>query len=186
MTQHRIALALAAALLAAATASGQTTGQSGASSTGAVAASDSPLVKAAKDAAARRESGAKSRLSINDKDVKKSSGKLIETTSKPLPPVRAAEDVETRMRAEKAAAEAKKDGGREQAARDLAAAEKKVADLESELRRIEESYYDEDDPDFREDVIEKRFEETKTKLEKARQELESAKGRSESAGTARP
>ena len=185
MIRHGIALTLVAALFAAGTASGQTAGEAGTSPAQA-GASDSPLVKAAKDAAARRESGSKTRLSIKDKDVKKSAGKLIETTSKPLPPVRAAEDVETRMRAEKAAADARKNDGKEVAARDLAAAEKKVADLESELRRIEESYYDEDDPEFREDVIEKRFEDTKAKLEKARLELETAKGRSESAGTARP
>jgi hypothetical protein len=117
--------------------------------------------------------------------VKKSAGKLIETTSKPLPPVRAADDVETRMRAEKTAREAKDDGKKLAASR-VAASEKQIANLELELRRIEETYYDEDDPDFREDVIEKRFNETKAKLEKARQELEAAKAAEGAAAPATP
>jgi DNA-binding protein YbaB len=55
-----------------------------------------------------------------------------------------------------------------------------------ELRRIEETYYDEDDPDFREDVIEKRFEDTKSRLEKARQELEAARKATSDSGVSTP
>ncbi|MFA6955492.1 MAG: hypothetical protein WC538_06425 [Thermoanaerobaculia bacterium] len=188
----RIAVALLPALLVAGLASAQTSSGTTAASTSTVEAqlaapaNESPLVKAAKDAAAASaKRGNKPRLSINDKDVKKSAGKLIETTSKPLPPVRAADDVETRMRAEKAAKESKGDGKKLAAGR-VAASEKQVAELESELRRIEETYYDEDDPDFREDVIEKRFNETKAKLEKARQELEAARTAEGSAGPTTP
>jgi hypothetical protein len=189
MTKIYGTVALLSALLAAGTASAQTSSEATAATTTtteaqpAASAPDSPLVKAAKDAAAKR--GNKPRLTINDKDVKKSAGKLIETTSKPLPPVRAADDVETRMRAEKTAREAKDDGKKLAASR-VAASEKQIANLELELRRIEETYYDEDDPDFREDVIEKRFNETKAKLEKARQELEAAKAAEGAAAPATP
>lgn len=192
MTKIHIAVALLSTLLAAGLASAQTSGGTTATSTStaeeklAAPANESPLVKAAKDAAAAAaKRGNKPRLTINDKDVKKSAGKLIETTSKPLPPVRAADDVETRMRAEKAAKDSKDDGKKLAAGR-VGASEKQVAELESELRRIEETYYDEDDPDFREDVIEKRFNETKAKLDKARQELEAARAAEGSAGPAKP
>jgi hypothetical protein len=176
MMLERNAVAFAAALLVAGFASAQTapatTGSAAATTT---AAPESPLVKAARDAAAKRESGNKQRPSITDKDVKKSAGKLIETTSKPLPPVpSAAAEIDKRQKTERAAAEVK-EREREAIAARVGKMTDEVATLEKELRRIEESYYDEDDPDFREDVIEKRFEDTKAKLEKARQDLEAAK-----------
>ncbi|MGK2859494.1 MAG: hypothetical protein ACSLFQ_20015 [Thermoanaerobaculia bacterium] len=147
------------------------------------AADESPLVKAARDGAANRTK--KSRLSIEDKDVKKSKGKLIETTTKPLAPIPAAADVETRMRSEAAAADALKN--RDKVIADHVATKKKeVEDLESELRRIEETYYDEDDPDFREEVIEKRFDETRSRLEKARQDLEAARVAAAERGVSTP
>lgn len=190
MILNRNAVGFAAALLLAGVASAQSTAGTASpvqkdAATTAPAATESPLVKAARDAAAKRESGVKTRRSITDKDVKKSAGKLIETTSKPLPPVRAADDVETRMRAEKAAAEAKNDGAKI-TARNIEAAEKKVSELESELRRIEESYYDEDDPDFREDVIEKQFNDAKAKLEKARKDLDAVRAQADSPAPVKP
>ncbi|MBI2213668.1 MAG: hypothetical protein HYU52_08475 [Acidobacteria bacterium] len=187
---NRNAVVLALALLVTGLASAQSTSETTASkqndtTTAAQPSNESPLVKAAREAAAKRDAGSKSRRAITDKDVKSSTGKLIETTSKPLTPIRTAEDVEARMRAERATEDAKKQGP-VIAAKAIETAEKRVAGLEAELRRIEETYYDEDDPDFREDVIEKRFEETKTKLEKAREELEAARAKTESKGPTTP
>jgi NAD-dependent DNA ligase len=50
-------------------------------------------------------------------------------------------------------------------------ATKKVADLEKELAAIEQSYYEENDPAYRDDVIKKKFEQKKTELETARAAL---------------
>jgi HAMP domain-containing protein len=147
-------------------------------------ANESPLVKAARDAAAKR--GTKTRLTINDKDVKKSAGKLIETTSRPLPAVpNQAAEIDKRNREVKAAAtsEAAAQKSVEDRVGKLA---KEVESLESELRRVEESYYDEDDPDFREDVIEKKFNDTKAKLERARQDLEAARAAAAARGVSTP
>lgn len=193
MTTLRTAAAFAAALLAAGPLLAQTTlteaaaatAKSTASAPSAKTPDESPLVKAARESAANRTKGKKSRLSIVDKDVKKSSAKLIESTSKPLAPIPASEDVETRMRAESAAADAGKNKAKDSAAR-VGAAQKEVESLESELRRIEETYYDEDDPDFREDVIEKRFRETKSRLDKARQDLEDARSAASGSGVSTP
>jgi hypothetical protein len=136
-------------------------------------ANESPLVKAAKDAAAKR--GTKTRLTINDKDVKKSAGKLIETTTRPLPAVpNQAAEIDKRNREAKTAATSEA-AARKTGEDKVVKLTKEVESLESELRRVEESYYDEDDPDFREDVIEKKFNDTKAKLEKARQDLEAAR-----------
>ncbi|MCM2313705.1 MAG: hypothetical protein NDJ92_00955 [Thermoanaerobaculia bacterium] len=193
MTTLRTAAILAAALLVAGEVRAQTArtettatkSEPTTSTTATKAPDESPLVKAARESAAKRTKAKKSRLSIDDKDVKKSAGKLIETTSKPLAPIPAAEDVETRMRAVSEPAAAARDKAKETADR-VAAAQKEVESLELELRRIEETYYDEDDPDFREDVIEKRFEETKSRLGKARQDLENARNAASGSGVSTP
>lgn len=192
MKTLRTAVALAGVLLAASETLAQTASStkpaSEATSTPASTASgaapaESPLVKAAKDGAAKRTK--KSRLSIDDKDVKKSSGKLIETTSKPLAPIPAATDVEAELRA-KIKAEQGDQSAEKILENRVAAAQKNVESLESELRRLEETYYDEDDPDFREDVISKKFDDTKAKLEKAKQSLEEARNAAAGSGAATP
>jgi hypothetical protein len=67
---------------------------------------ESPLVKAARESKARRD-GEKSRISITNDDVKKSDGKLIQSTTKPLDPLPTAPDVERTMRDVSAANEKK-------------------------------------------------------------------------------
>jgi len=147
-------------------------------------AGESPLVKAAQDAAAKR--GTKTRLTINDKDVKKSAGKLIETTSKPLPPVtNQAPETDKRELAPKAAPNPAPPAQKAVEER-VGKLTKEVESLEAELRRTEETYYDEDDPDFREDVIEKKFNETKAKLERARQDLDAARAAAADRGVSTP
>ncbi len=188
MTTFRTAAVFAIAILVAPSGDAQSTSASTVGETKVLsveqkapaAQGESPLVKAAKDSATKRAT--KSRLSITDKDVKKSAGKLIETTSKPLPPVQRDKAAEQQLLAEKAAAEQASEFEKMRAKR-VAESEKKVAELEVELRRLEETYYDEDDADFREDVIEKRFNDTKAKLEKARQELEAIRNGSAAGAT---
>ena len=53
--------------------------------------------------------------------------------------------------------------------------EKKVADLDKSLNLIEQSFYAENDPNYRDDVIQKRFEQTKRQLGDARKELADAR-----------
>ena len=50
-----------------------------------------------------------------------------------------------------------------------------VDDLEKELRRIEETYYAENDPNYRDSTIEPRFNQTKKQLDDARKELTDAR-----------
>lgn len=133
---------------------------------------ESPLVKAARAGKANRE-GEKSRLSITNADVKKSQGKIIQAGTKPLDPLPAVSDVEKTMR-DTAAAKAPK-SNRQALQAEVDKHQKAVTDLEQELRRIEETYYNEDDPDYREDVLEKSFEETRKQLEAARKELAAAR-----------
>lgn len=120
---------------------------------------DSDLVAAAKKAKAGRV--AIPRKVITNSDVKKAKGKLIElpATSKPLASLSAPTSIEKQDAERKIAAA-------EQHAQ--ADAEKKVADLEKELAAIEQTYYEENDPAFRDDVIRKRFEQKKLELDAAR------------------
>lgn len=133
---------------------------------------ESPLVKAARESKARRE-GEKSRISITNDDVKKSDGKLIQSTSKPLEPLPGSSDVEKTMRDVASAKEKKSNRTDLQAS--ITKYQQEVDTLEKELRRIEETYYNEDDPDYREDVLAVRFEETKRQLEAAREQLGAAR-----------
>jgi hypothetical protein len=55
------------------------------------------------------------------------------------------------------------------------AAQAKVNDLEKELDRIEQAYYAENDPNYRDKNIAERFEQTKKQLETARKELADAR-----------
>jgi predicted translin family RNA/ssDNA-binding protein len=55
------------------------------------------------------------------------------------------------------------------------AAQTKVNDLNKELDRLEQAYYAENDPNYRDKTIAERFEQTKQQLESARKELAEAK-----------
>ena len=122
------------------------------------------LVEASKSAKEqRRKSTGKV---ITNADVKKSKGKIGQTTLPPLaveapPPGTTMEQHEA---AKKAAAA---DDAR------LAAAQQSVTELEKELLMIEQKYYEENDLQRRDDVIVPRFNEVRLKLDAARKELES-------------
>lgn len=132
-------------------------------------AEESPLVKAAKTG----NRTTKSRISISDADIKKTTGKLTIASSRVpyVPPDDPSSDLaaerkeseterSTRIQVQKAVAQRKVDDTR-----------KNVAELESELRRLEDLYYTEDDFDFREEVVEEQFDKTKEQLDKARADL---------------
>jgi len=124
---------------------------------------DSDLVAAAKRAKDGRV--AIPRKVITNADVKKAKGKLIELpgSTKPVAPLSTQSTIAKHEADKKAAAAAS------QAEADAA---KKVSDLEKELAAIEQSYYEENDPAYRDDVIKKKFEQKKTELEAARRQLE--------------
>ena len=124
---------------------------------------DSELVAAAKKAKEGRV--AIPRKVITNADVKKSKGKLIE-----LPPGKtiAVAPLDQRTSIEKHDAAMKAAAAEE---RVDAAAQPKVAELEKELAAIEQDYYDENDPTFRDDVIRKKFEVKKRELDQARAAL---------------
>lgn len=130
-------------------------------------ADDSPMVKAAK-----ANGGAKKPMPkkvITNADVKKTKGKLVELpSSKPVATVAA---VDNRGPLEKQDDEFH---AREAADARLAKAQKKVDDLQKELRRIEDAYYAENDPNYRDSTIVPRFNQTKNQLDVARKELADA------------
>lgn len=137
------------------------------------APNESPLVRAARESKARREEGEKSRITITNEDVEKSGGKLIQTTTKPLEPLPSSTPSAEEMR--QVAAENARSERRADLQAQVARHQKTVTELEKELRRIEETYYNEDDPDYREDVLATSFEDTKKQLDEARKQLAAAR-----------
>ena len=136
-----------------------------------LAAQESDLVKAANDAKAKR-SGKATKV-ITNADVKKSKSKLGTTNVAPT--------TTTTSGGEGAAAPLKTMSidqlyrARRDAGDHIATLEKKVADLDKSLNLIEQSFYAENDPNYRDDVIQKRFEQTKRQLADARKELADAR-----------
>ena len=129
----------------------------------------SDLVEASKAAkAAKATSSKKKKKVITNADVKKSSGKLIEYTPPPLP------DAEVTV-TNSVAAHQEKRKARLAAEERFAAAEKNVAELQKELSRVETAFYEENDPNYRDQVIEKKFAQTKRQLDAAKQELADAR-----------
>lgn len=125
---------------------------------------ESPLVKAAKLAKARKQAGQPNKIVIDNDDVRNAKGKLILVTEKPLPEIKPLEklpdDKKVPDRPNPAAA-----------AKKVEEAKKEVASLENELARLEEEFYEEDDPDRRDSVLENRFDQAKKQLDRARQNL---------------
>jgi hypothetical protein len=129
------------------------------------ATQDSDLVKAANDAKAKR--GATKPKVITNADVKKSKGKIVTTTLTPLPADEA-----------KPGPKLTSDQfyrARREATDRVTASEKKVGELDKSLDLIEQSFYAENNPNYRDDVIQKRFEQTKRQLADARKELADAR-----------
>lgn len=128
-------------------------------------AEDSPLVKAAK-----ANGGAKKKIpkkTITNADVTKGSAKAS-TPAKPAPPPavpsKGSIAEQDKLRHDRAEAQKRTD-----------AAQAKVADLDKELDRLEQAYYAENDPNYRDKNIAERFEQTKKQLETARKELADAR-----------
>ncbi|MEA2344672.1 MAG: hypothetical protein QOF63_2841 [Thermoanaerobaculia bacterium] len=129
-------------------------------------ADDSPLVKAAKANGGPKKSTKKV---ITNADVKKSSGKVTtvpaaakSTTPAIAPPMSIAD--QDKLLHDRAAAQKRTD-----------AAQAKVNDLDKELDRLEQAYYAENDPNYRDKTIAQRFEQTKQQLDSARKELTEAR-----------
>ncbi|HUF16481.1 MAG TPA: hypothetical protein VMS12_00390 [Thermoanaerobaculia bacterium] len=133
-------------------------------------AKDSPLVRAAKNAKARR--GAKT-VVITDADVKSSKGKLSIISSRELPKMEGApaETPANQPATVQVSAQKQKEDARARYER----AQQEVATIERTLRTAEENYYNEDDATIRDQVIEARFDRAKKQLDKAREELASAR-----------
>lgn len=172
-----LALALIVSALAAiATAQQETTATTGASAAdqkttpeAGPPAAESDLVRAARLAKWARTKKAKK--VITNADVKKSTGKL--TTLSATAPLPAAPETKS----EKGTIEKQDEQhrARQEASERVAAAEKKVDELERELGRLEQNFYDTNDPNYRDDVIQKRFEQTKRQLDDAKKELADAR-----------
>ncbi|MHB0968596.1 MAG: hypothetical protein ACYC7A_10720 [Thermoanaerobaculia bacterium] len=125
-------------------------------------ADTSALVQAARKAKTTKK---KSRISITDESVKKSTGKLIVLAPSPEPEQDTTDAAPSpAIVAARAKADAK-----------LASAKVEVEQMETELRRIEEAYYLESDPKYRDDVLRPRFEQTRKQLDRARDQLLSAR-----------
>lgn len=121
------------------------------------------VVDAARDAKAKRKKS--TTKVITNKDVKNSKGKLIILNdSAPLPAVKkeslpTVQQLDARHRARVEAQERS----------DAAAA--KVAELEKRLEAIEQRYFEENDPNYRDTVIRKEFQDTRFALNEAKDKL---------------
>ncbi len=127
-------------------------------------AKPSALIEAAKKG---KQARAKKTKIITNADVKRARGKIIVLPQGP--PL-------NEEKAEKKAISADQSYlDRRKASERLIAAEKTVAGLERELGRVEQNFYDANDPNYRDDVIQKRFEQIRRQLEEARKELADAR-----------
>jgi hypothetical protein len=133
-------------------------------------ADDSPLVKAAKASGGPKKKTTKK--TITNADVKKSAvkatGPAPSTTTAPQPAPAA-------VPASPLAEQDKLFHARAAAQQRADIAQTKVSELDKELDRIEQAYYAENDPNYRDKTIAGRFEETKLQLETARKELADAR-----------
>lgn len=127
---------------------------------------DSDLVRAAKSAGAARK---RAKVSLNNADVKKSTGKLMVISGREPVSSDKAKDAGSSTQARKSESPPS-----ESALLRLTRAEREVARLEAELERVEQAYYAESDPNYRSRVITPRFEQIRRQLDLARQELADA------------
>ena len=127
---------------------------------------DSPLVKAAKASGGPKKKYTKK--VITNADVKKAKGNLVV-----LPPKGEPEPAAPQKGILQKQDEQRKASG--SASIRVITAEKKVGELEKDLRRIEDTYYAENDPNYRDKTITDRFNQTKRQLDDARKELADAR-----------
>jgi hypothetical protein len=138
------------------------------SPTPAVSSGDSAMVRAAKSRAATPKS--KDRIKLTNEDVRKSSGKLMIVSGKPLPAATPATVPEEKLKpGEKEQREFAEARATAQKRNDDA--QKRVERLERALNAAEEAYYDAEDPSDR-DTIERRFAQAKEDLDKARADVQ--------------
>ena len=127
---------------------------------------DSPLVKAAKTTGGPRK---KTTKVITNDDVKKAANKAPATPPKDVanvPPADTKGPLQKQDEQRRA---------RVAAAKRVTDAETKSAELEAELRRLEQAYYEEADLNRRDTVLVPRFEQTKKQLDDAKAELAHAR-----------
>ena len=129
---------------------------------------DSPLVKAAKASGGPKKKSTKK--VITNADVKKSNGKLVVTDKKVTPAATGTPDKRTSLEKQSDDRHAM-----DAATVRVSTAQKKVDDLTKELRRIEDAYYAENDPNYRDATIAKQFSQAKAQLDDARKELAEAR-----------
>ena len=129
---------------------------------------DSAMVKAAKSSGGPKRKSTKKVITNND--VKRSKGKLVTLPSKPAPATTAPGPV-------KGSLEKQDDQRHAQtvATERVSLAQAKVTDLEKELARLEQAYYEAADPNYRDTTIQTRFNQTKRQLDDARKELADAR-----------
>jgi molecular chaperone GrpE (heat shock protein) len=131
-------------------------------------ADDSPLVKAAKANGGPKKKPTKK--VITNADLNKAPNKPVATAAaKPAatpPPAAPSISIadQDKLRHDRLAAQNRAD-----------AAQLKVNDLDKELDRLEQAYYAENDPNYRDKTIAERFEQTKKQLESARKDLAEAR-----------
>ncbi|HSY50665.1 MAG TPA: hypothetical protein VLC46_17805 [Thermoanaerobaculia bacterium] len=136
-----------------------------------IADDDSPLVKAAKASGGPKKKTTKK--VITNADLTKPSNTAAATTTAPAPKATASKTPAAAPKGSIAAHDKLlHDRAAAQTRIDLAQA--KVNDLGKELDRVEQAYYAENDPNYRDKTIAERFEQTKKQLETARKELADA------------
>ncbi|HUP66317.1 MAG TPA: hypothetical protein VM557_13655 [Thermoanaerobaculia bacterium] len=137
---------------------------------------DSPLVKAAKDARKNREKSRLSGIVITDDVVKNSGGRVTIVHSASLIPElnekdEPAGEILDRMANEKSSQAA----ARLAADARVTALEKEIAAIEKSLGPLEEEYYEEEDPENREDEIFDRYQTAKRSLDEKKAALTAAR-----------
>lgn len=159
----RLALILAAGLAGAAIAVAAEEPKSTATPRAAASPVPQEVIDKARETKAKRK--ARTSRALTNADVKKSKGRIVvnQGEAPAVPPATHPESL-----AEYQAALA----ARQDLERRRNAAQALVRQLERESAAIEQSYYDENDPDFRDRVIAARFAESATKLAAARTALE--------------
>src|ERR1051326_5142172 len=125
-----------------------------------LAADDSPLVKAAKASGGPHKHASKV---ITNEDVKKGAVKSGTASVAPAPATATADTAGPRPKQA------------EQRRRRGAGGKKKAAELEAELRGLEQAYYEESDLTRRDKVLVPRFEQTSKQLDQAKKELADAR-----------
>jgi hypothetical protein len=136
----------------------------------------SDLVKAAHAAKAKKIASKKK--PITNADLKKAKSKLLTFEPATATDTTTSTSTSTAAVTDTKGPYAKEDEryrARKEAEGRVNTAAAKVGDLEKELDRVEQSYYNTNDPTERDTVIAKRFAQTKKQLEDARKELADAR-----------